>query len=45
MKITIGIPTNRGVKAKTTLSLLEMRSKDDFHFVVVKLLREFKAEY
>ena len=34
MKITIGIPTNRGVKAKTTLSLLEMRSKDDFHFVV-----------
>lgn len=36
MKICIGIPTNRGVKAKTVLSLLEMvtHSKYEFHFVV-----------
>jgi len=36
LKITVGIPTNRGVKAKTIFSLLEMVvfSKHIFHFVI-----------
>ena len=35
MKITIGLPTNRLIKPKTSLSLLELiDNKHDYHFVI-----------